>query len=77
MSLSSGHIFPYQLLFFNSKLASRPDTVLSEFYVQLYLLIAQIRYYKNNKKQQQLVTWVSLGALIKNSQPLDQLIICC
>jgi len=58
------------------KWASRPDTALSKFYVQLYLLIAQISYYKNKKKQQQLVTWLSLSALVKNTQPLEQLTTC-
>lgn len=37
----------------------RLGPALSEFYVQLYLRIVQVSYYKNRRKQQQPVTWVS------------------
>lgn len=51
------------------KLASRPDTVLSELYVQLYLLITQISYHKNNKKQQQLGPLSKTASLWASSSP--------
>lgn len=49
--LSSGHLFPYQLGSLTPQAHGRLGTALSEFYVQLHLLITQISYYKNKKKQ--------------------------
>lgn len=51
------------------KLASRPDRVLSELYMQLYSLITQISYYKNNKKQQQLGPLSKIACLWVSSSP--------
>lgn len=59
LSLSSGHLFPYQPGSLIPQARGRLGTPLSEFYVQLRLLIAQISHYKNKKKQQQPVTRIS------------------